>query len=683
MDPLYPEIALPLSASARAAFHALPRPFMASLSGGERLIALDAFLYLDFASNGTKTPRELQIRAAIAIRKDLVVRSGTGTGKTIAMILPLLMMPNDAIAITISPLRLIQDNHVSEFSKYGISSLAINCYTPATPALWKSIEKHTQFRHYSVSPEQCCPFQGHIPRFAKLLRDQKWVKKIRLLQIDEAHFIVTAGQAKGKETAFRPAFSNLGERLRVHLPSTTPCAAYSASMPKRVMDVVMKTLRMNPTNTVTVALSTNRPNLVYATIPMIGTIDNLSNLNFLAPQPFPANYVLPLSIIFVDNKKKTSIIARNLNSRLPPELAASKPFQKFHSGMSKQYLEDTAARFRSGEVRGLVATQCASNGFDVPNIRLVVLYGVPQSVFEEDQRGGRGGRDGFECLVLMIAESWAYNNLAEVDPNHQPDTKEQRTEKAMIAKASSKLCRRGILAKHNDDDTAEALFFTSRMCCDNDDPLFNLSYWLPGFSLSVSDDSEEETPAKKVRKRYRPVPARESLELALNAWRDSTHAGDPVMKMFSKSYILPDASIVLLARELPTRLRIPAQITSFLEETPEWHARYALDVLTVICLYDTELSTESSSSDSESDKSNESEKSELDMDDIRQPTSDDESLAISNNSASSSASSTRSSSPMLPPAPRFSAAGRPLRQAAINHGVAGIANQISKRQKTV
>ncbi|KAJ7726718.1 hypothetical protein B0H14DRAFT_3518997 [Mycena olivaceomarginata] len=416
---------------------------------------------------------------------------------------------------------------------------------------------------------------------------------------------------------------------------------------------------------------------------MIGTINNLSNLNFLAPQPFPANYILPLSVIFVDDKKKTSTIARNLNSRLPPELAASKPFRKFHSGMSKQYLEDTAARFRSGEVRGLVATQCASNGFDVPNIGLVVLYGVPQSVFEEDQRGGRGGRDGLECLVLTIAESWAYNNLAELDPNHQPDTKERRTEKAMVAKASSKLYRRSILAKHNDDDTAEALFFTSRTCCDNDDPLFNLSYWLPGMSLSISDDSEEETPAKKVRKRYRPVPARESLELALNAWRDSTHAGDPVMKMFPKSYILPDASIVFLARDLPTRLRIPAEITSFLEETPEWHARYALDVLTVICLYDTELSTESSSSDSESDESNESEKSEPDMDDIRQPTSDDELLAVSNNSASSSASSTRSSSPTLPPAPRFSAAGRPLRQAAINHGVAGIANQISKRQKTV
>ncbi|KAJ7817336.1 hypothetical protein B0H13DRAFT_2379723 [Mycena leptocephala] len=316
--------------------------------------------------------------------------------------------------------------------------------------------------------------------------------------------------------------------------------------------------------------------------------------------------------------------------------------------MEKQFLE----------MQSSVIGPALIKGFDVPNIRLVVLYGVPQSVFEEDQRGGRGGRNGLECLVLIIAESWAYNNLAELDPNHQPDKKEQRTEKVMVAKASSKLCRRGILAKHNDDDTADALLFTSRVCCDNDDPLFSLSFWLPGLSLSISDDSdsEEETPAKKGRKRYRPVPARESLESALNAWRDSTHAGDP----------------------LPSRLRIPAEITSFLEETPEWHARYARDVLTVIFLYDTELS----SSSSESDESNESEKSEPDVDDIRQPTSDDELLAISNNSASSSASSTRSSSPAPPPAPRFSAAGRPLRQAAINHGVSGIANQVSKRQKT-
>ncbi|KAK6996311.1 hypothetical protein R3P38DRAFT_2415925, partial [Favolaschia claudopus] len=60
-----------------------------------------------------------------------------------------------------------------------------------------------QFRHYSVSLEQCGPYKGHIPKFAKLFHDPTWAKKI---QIDEAHFIVTAGQSKDGEASFRSAY---------------------------------------------------------------------------------------------------------------------------------------------------------------------------------------------------------------------------------------------------------------------------------------------------------------------------------------------------------------------------------------------------------------------------------------------------------------------------------------------
>ncbi|KAJ7493682.1 hypothetical protein FB451DRAFT_1164555 [Mycena latifolia] len=224
MDPLHHDVILPMSESALNAFKALPYSFMTSLTPTERLRVLEAFLYLDFALKGTKVPRELQLRAYLAVKagKDLLVRSGTGSGKTLAMILPALSMLNNAVIITVSPLRLIQDNHVAEFTKYGIPSIAINCFTPDDPALWKGIKDRKIYRHYSVSPEQCGPYKGHIPRFAKLLHDPTWTKHVGLLQIDEAHFIKTAGQAKGKEAAIRQAFSDLGERLRVHLPATAP-----------------------------------------------------------------------------------------------------------------------------------------------------------------------------------------------------------------------------------------------------------------------------------------------------------------------------------------------------------------------------------------------------------------------------------------------------------------------------
>ncbi|KAJ7262961.1 hypothetical protein C8J57DRAFT_1133724, partial [Mycena rebaudengoi] len=141
---------------------------MESLSPKDRCTVLEAFLLLDIASKGEMTPRDLQLRSVLAIShgKDLLVRAGTGSGKTLAMILPALALKSKAIIITVSPLRIIQDNHVAEFTKYGLPSIAINQYTSTDRTLWKVIRNHEHYRHYSVSPEQCGPYQGHITRFA-------------------------------------------------------------------------------------------------------------------------------------------------------------------------------------------------------------------------------------------------------------------------------------------------------------------------------------------------------------------------------------------------------------------------------------------------------------------------------------------------------------------------------------
>jgi superfamily II DNA/RNA helicase len=114
MDPLIDKVVLPMSQTALNAFHALSYAFMSSLTRSQRVIVLNTFLHLDIASCGQKTPREMQLRAVLAVAegKNLIVRSSTGSGKTLAMILPVLLLENDAVVITVSPLRLMQDNHV-------------------------------------------------------------------------------------------------------------------------------------------------------------------------------------------------------------------------------------------------------------------------------------------------------------------------------------------------------------------------------------------------------------------------------------------------------------------------------------------------------------------------------------------------------------------------------------------
>jgi superfamily II DNA/RNA helicase len=79
----------------------------------QRELVFTAFLKLDELSGGIKIPTSLQLQCLLALKdgKDIVVRTGTGYGKTVAMILPILLAPGK-FAIIISPLKLLQESQV-------------------------------------------------------------------------------------------------------------------------------------------------------------------------------------------------------------------------------------------------------------------------------------------------------------------------------------------------------------------------------------------------------------------------------------------------------------------------------------------------------------------------------------------------------------------------------------------
>ncbi|KAJ7927034.1 hypothetical protein B0H13DRAFT_1861795 [Mycena leptocephala] len=128
--------------------------------------------------------------------------------------------------------------------------------------------------------------------------------------------------------------------------------------------------------------------------------------------------------------------------------------------------------------------------------------------------------------------------------------------------------------------------------------------------------------------------------------------------------VMDDSSMALLAREPPRSFRIPSEITTFLEETPEWHSRYALDVVTIIRRNDLNLpransiSSSSTSSDSDSENSrdySDSHKSNSDDDEIPAPTEDDQNTVIPSTSC------------IRPPPPPAPIAQNPLPSARLGH----------------
>ncbi|KAG1763497.1 hypothetical protein EDD22DRAFT_952349 [Suillus occidentalis] len=235
------------------------------------------------------------------------------------MILPLLLSPNK-IAITVTPLKLLQCDHVQEFKQYGVPLIAINHDTPHNKTLWNCVSAGA-FHNLLVAPEQFFP------------------KADWFFFVDEAHFIIMAGEPKaGEKLAFRAAYGNLADVL-VQLPLGVPVALFSATLPQLMLH--------------------------HAVIPMVDSIKNLSNLDFLVSVPFhpPMSYP-PKSIIFIDHKLSTAAVARYLNTRLPEAVRCVFKFRHLHFSMSTEHNKMVFDEFRksNGLVQGVVATSGATGG---------------------------------------------------------------------------------------------------------------------------------------------------------------------------------------------------------------------------------------------------------------------------------------------------------------------------------
>lgn len=123
-----------------------------------------------------------------------------------------------------------------------------------------------------VQPEQLFMHQGHMPRLARLIaKDRKFAQKIKILHVDEAHFIHNAGLPHYGLPAFRPAWARLGE-LRVKLRKELVVQALSGTQPPHIKQAIKDSLLFTEAKLHSIKLSSNRPNMAYATHAIVGEL---------------------------------------------------------------------------------------------------------------------------------------------------------------------------------------------------------------------------------------------------------------------------------------------------------------------------------------------------------------------------------------------------------------------------
>ena len=191
------------------------------------------------------------------------------------------------------------------------------------------------YQHIIVSPEQCARSCPEVPLFSRLLERQAFLDRIKCVNFDEAHFIVTAGEADKEGNVFRPEYAK-GYDLLIRLKTGTPCTLFSATMSKLVLGKIMKSLRL-PTctsKTTYLNLTTNRPNLCFAVQKLNGPLSKLSNLDFLIPSAYhPPMAPLRKTLIFVPTTDDSINLERRLNKLFPGTTVA----QRIHASLTAEY----------------------------------------------------------------------------------------------------------------------------------------------------------------------------------------------------------------------------------------------------------------------------------------------------------------------------------------------------------
>jgi len=334
----------------------------------------------------------------ILARRDLMIQSRTGSGKTGAYILPILERVDPkrrtCQALVLTPTRELARQVAKEAEllcgPHGVRSVAVYGGVGYGPQL----EAFRKGAHLVVGTP------GRI--LDHLLKRNLSLEGLRILVFDEADRMLSMG--------FYPDM----QRVQEYLPSRTINSyMFSATFPSHVMRLASQFLR-DPE-----FLSLSRDHVhvtdtehVFYSVP---GMDKDRCLVRIIEIENPAS-----ALIFCNTKAKVHYVAVVLQR-------FGYDADELSSDLSQAAREKVLARLYKGTLRFLVATDVAARGIDISDLSHVILYEMPDDQEAYIHRAGRTGRAGASgvaiSLVAGMEERTAMRRIAaryHIDLQEQP-----------------------------------------------------------------------------------------------------------------------------------------------------------------------------------------------------------------------------------------------------------------------
>ncbi|XP_028827457.1 putative ATP-dependent RNA helicase DDX17 [Denticeps clupeoides] len=303
--------------------------------------------------------------------RDMVGIAQTGSGKTLAYLLPAIVHINHQpylergdgpICLVLAPTRELAQQVQQVAFDYGRSSrIKSTCIYGGAP-------KGPQIRDLERGVEICIATPGRLIDFLEVGKTN--LRRCTYLVLDEADRMLDMG--------FEPQIRKIVDQIRPDRQTLM----WSATWPKEVRQLAEDFLReYNQINVGALELSANHNILQIVDVCMETEKD--SKLLQLMEEIMAEKE--NKTIIFVETKKRCDELTRRMRRDGWPAMC-------IHGDKSQPERDWVLSEFRSGKAPVLIATDVASRGLDVEDVKFVINYDYPNSSEDYVHRIGRTAR---------------------------------------------------------------------------------------------------------------------------------------------------------------------------------------------------------------------------------------------------------------------------------------------------
>ena len=332
------------------------------------------------------SPIQTQAIPAVCEGIDVVGQAQTGTGKTAAYTIPMLMKINPQIkkpqAIVLCPTRELAVQVAEEIRKLAKYMSDIKVLP-----VYGGQEISKQIRSLKGGAQIIIGTPGRVMDHMR----RKTVKfdNINMVILDEADEMLDMGFREDMET------------ILTDTPQDRQTVMFSATMPKAIMDIarnfqkdakVIKVVRKELT-------VSNIEQFYYEVRPKNKTEVLCRLIDIYNPR---------LSVVFCNTKRQVDELISELKGR-------GYFADGIHGDMKQQQRDRVMDDFRSGKVDILIATDVAARGIDVDDVDMVFNYDIPQDEEYYVHRIGRTGRAGRSGMALSFISGKEVYKLKDIE----------------------------------------------------------------------------------------------------------------------------------------------------------------------------------------------------------------------------------------------------------------------------